>query len=113
MRSRLLLLTSIIAASLTAAPAIASAQGIVRGDRFYDRHTYTRYDIDERVERAQRRAAERAARDQERARERRARAHAARLRVDRDRDYSRDERMTRVRERAQESRARAQWRVRW
>jgi hypothetical protein len=113
MRSRLLLLPSIIAASLTAAPAIAAAQGIVRGDRFYDRHTYTRYDIDERVERAQRRAAERAARDQERARERRARAYATRLRVDRDRDYLRDERMTRVRERARESRARAQWRVRW
>jgi hypothetical protein len=113
MRSRLLLLPSIIAASLTAAPAIASAQGIVRGDRFYDRHTYTRYDIDERVERTQRRAAERAARDQERARERRARAYATRLRVDRDRDYLRDERMTRVRERARESRARAQWRVRW
>jgi len=113
MRSRLLLLSSIIAASLAAAPAFASAQGIVRGDRYYDRHTYTRYDIDERVERAQRRVAERAARDQERARERRARAYVTRLRFDRDRDYSRDERMTRVRERAQEARARAQWRVRW
>lgn len=113
MRSRLLFLSSVIAAGLAVAPAIASAQRIVRGDRFYDRNSYIRYDIDERVERAQRRAVERAARAQERARESRARAFATRIRVNRDRDYLRDERATRTRERVEEARARARWRVRW
>jgi hypothetical protein len=65
MRSRLLLLSTIIAARLAAIPAVASAQRVVRADRFYDRHSYTRYDIEERIERAQRRAADVAARAQE------------------------------------------------
>ena len=113
MRSRLLLLTSIIVAGLAAAPAVASAQHIVRSDRFYDRRDYTRYDVRERVERAQQRAMERAERDRERARERSVRAFATRVRVNRDRDYVRDERMMRMRERVEEAQARARWRVRW
>lgn len=113
MRSRLLLFSSLIAAGLAAVPAIASAQRIVRADRFYDRHSYTRYDIDERVERAQRRAFERAARAQERAREQRVRAYATRVRVNRDRDYLRDDRMMRMRDRIEDARARARWRVHW
>ena len=113
MRSRTLLLSSVIAAGLAATPAIVSAQYIVRGGRFYDRHSYTRYDIDERVERAQRRAFERAARAQERARDRSARAYATRVRADRDRDYLREERMARVRDRVEQGRAQARWRVRW
>jgi hypothetical protein len=113
MRSRLLVLSSIVAAALAAVPTIASAQRIVRGDRFYDRYSYTRNDIDDRVERARRRAIERAARAQERARERSASAYTTRFRVSRDRDYLRDERMMRIRERVEEAQARTRWRVRW
>ena len=113
MRSRLLLLSSITAAALTAVPALASAQRITRDDRFYDRHSYTRYDIDERIERAQRRAFERAARAEERARDRSARAYASRLRTSRDRGYLLDERMTRMRDRIEAAQSRARWRVRW
>jgi hypothetical protein len=113
MRSRLFLLSSITVAALTAIPAIASAQRITRDDRFYDRRSYTRYDIDERIERAQRRALERAARAQERARDRSARAYASRLRIGRDRGYLLDERMTRMRDRIEAAEPRGRWRVRW
>ena len=119
MRSRLLLLSSIIAAALAAAPGIASAQRVVSGGRILDRYSDTGYDVAERVERAQRRAIERAARARERARDRSARAYDTRIRVDRidrinrDRDYQRNDRMMRMRDRIEDARARARWRVRW
>ena len=102
MRSRLLLLSLVTAAGLTAAPRAASAQRIVVcRDCVHRDYTYSRYDIEDRIarqrEQAIERSIERAERSRELARERSERSDRAREARERAR-----ERADRARERARD-----------
>lgn len=113
MRSRLLLLSSIIGACVVAAPSAAFAQRIGRVDRGRYELDHGRYDVERRIERAHAQAAERAARADSRAEARaESRAYESLRRF--DRAYLREDHAMRMRDRADARRAtRARTRYRW
>jgi hypothetical protein len=113
MRSRLLVLSSIIGACVVAAPSAAFAQRIGRVDRGRYELDHWRYDVDRRVERAHWQAAERAARAGSRA-EIRADARAYESVRRSDRAFLREDHAMRMRERADARQAmRTRSRYRW
>jgi phage protein D len=113
MRSRLLVLSSIIGACVVAAPSAAFAQRIGRVDRGRYEFDHWRYDVERRIERAHAQAAERAARAESRA-EIRADSRAYESLRRSDRAFLRDDHAMRMRERADVRQAmRTRSRYRW
>jgi Ni/Co efflux regulator RcnB len=110
MRSRVLLLSSIIGACVIAAPAALHAQRFGRVDRGRYELDHPRYDIDRHLESARIHAAERAESRSEARAESRARESLRRS----DRAYMREDRAMRLRERSDATQAmRARTRYRW
>jgi hypothetical protein len=113
MRSRLLLLSSIVGACVVAAPSAAFAQRIGRVDRGRYELDHRRYDLERRLDHAHVHASERADRAESRA-EARAESRDYESRRRSDRAYLREDHAMRMRDRAETRQAmRTRSRYRW